>query len=224
MKLAWIAAGLLLQAGAVSAQPQAPIWQGVYSTGQAARGEATFSSLCASCHGAALAGGPSGGLRAPALAGDDFFARWDATSLNRLFRTIRDSMPRGAAGSLNDEAAVELVAYVLRYNGFPAGSAELTAQPALLDTLLVAPKPGAPRPVTNFSRVDVTGCLSRTPNGRWVVTSASGERIRLVGAAPFKVDAHDGGRVDVAGLIRRDPAETLLTVTAVKATGTRCGT
>ena len=201
-----------------------PVWQGVYSDGQAARGEATFSSLCAGCHGTALTGGPTGGQRAPALAGDDFFARWDATSLNRLFRTIRDTMPRGAAGALTDEAAVELVAYILRFNGFPAGSADLTSQTALLDKLLIAPKPGAPRPVTNFSRVEVAGCLSRTSNGRWIVTGAANERVRLVGAAPFKVDAHAGERVEVTGIIRRDPSETLLTVTGVKATGARCGT
>jgi cytochrome c553 len=216
--------GFAVQAQAPAGDTGGPVWRGVYSAEQASSGATTYASMCASCHRDDLTGGPSGGATAPPLAGDAFFARWDATSLNRLFRTIRETMPRGSGGSLSDEAAVELVAFILRFNGFPAGATALGPQPALLDKLLITPKPGTSRPVTNFSVVQVTGCISQAPNGRWVLTDDTNQRYRLVGAAPFKVDARAGERVRATGLIRRDPAETLLNLTDVAPSGARCGT
>ena len=216
--------GVALHAQAPAADAGGPLWRGVYSAAQSSSGATTYASMCASCHRDDLTGGPSGGATAPPLAGDAFFARWDSTSLNRLFRTIRETMPRGSGGSLSDEAAVELVAFILRFNGFPAGATALGTQPALLDKLVIAPKPGTSRPVTNFSVVQVTGCISQTPTGRWILTDAASQRFRLVGAAPFKVDARAGERVRATGLIRRDPSETLLNLTDVAPSGARCGT
>ena len=46
---------------------------------------------------------------------------------------IQTQMPETAPGSLTDEEAVDLVAYILRMNGFEPGVSELAADPEALD-------------------------------------------------------------------------------------------
>src|SRR5258706_16393252 len=55
------------------------ITQGVYSAGQAARGQQLYKAQCAACHGNAL----EGTIGAP-LAGESFLADWSARSLVNL--------------------------------------------------------------------------------------------------------------------------------------------
>src|SRR4029077_7728512 len=92
-------------AGGSTAYAQTPapagLWAGVYSAPQAEKGEATFSSLCSRCHNPDLSGGQVGAAYAPALGGGKFIARWESNTVDRLFHTIRDTMPRGTPGMLN---------------------------------------------------------------------------------------------------------------------------
>ncbi len=44
-------------------------------------------------------------------------------------------MPESAPGSLSPDEAVSLVSYILRLNGFEAGSSELAADPAVLGAI-----------------------------------------------------------------------------------------
>jgi hypothetical protein len=46
---------------------------------------------------------------------------------------------------------------------------------------------------------------------------------RLVSAAPFGLDARSGAKVRVKGIIRRDPDETLVNLTAVDTIAAGCG-
>ena len=75
------------------------------------------------CHSADLAGlGDS-----PPLAGPFFTSNWRGNPVNQLIGFVRENMPMTAPGSLTEEAAVALVAYLLSMNDAQAGGAPLTA-------------------------------------------------------------------------------------------------
>src|SRR4030095_7230367 len=112
------------------------IWDGVFTTAQAQRGKAALlQNGCNGCHGAELAGD-----RGPSLKGDRFIAAWENGSVNRLFSKIRDTMPPLNAEQVPANTKVDIVAYLLEVNGFPAGSSELALDPAALDALQIVKK------------------------------------------------------------------------------------
>ena len=81
-------------------------------------------------------------------------------------------MPRGAAASLGDAVYLDIVAHVLRENGFPAGDGELTAE-ALSGLQVIPGRAKPPPPVGDFSYVEVVGCLTPGPENTWLLTNAS---------------------------------------------------
>jgi PQQ-dependent dehydrogenase (methanol/ethanol family) len=95
---------------------------GWFTTEQAARGKAFFTSSCASCHGTALQGGAG-----PALAGANFFGNWGGKPLSALYAFEHSSMPLTSPGSLSQQEYADITAYLLEQNGFAPGSAPLTA-------------------------------------------------------------------------------------------------
>jgi mono/diheme cytochrome c family protein len=99
------------------------VWDGVYTTSQASRGEAAYRANCASCHGTKLEG--KGDV--PALTGREFTWGWDFTGVDNLFETILFTMPAGQPGRLSADREAEILAYILKANGYPAGSRELPA-------------------------------------------------------------------------------------------------
>src|SRR4029453_12508747 len=117
------AAGLLFTCVVVvrAQNPEPRIWQGVYSTAQADRGQTAFNSSCLRCHGDKLQGNT-----APALAGDRFFTTWGSEPIASLFAKIRDTMPPNFGTSIDDQVKLDIVAYILRTNGYPSGPGELT--------------------------------------------------------------------------------------------------
>jgi mono/diheme cytochrome c family protein len=88
---------------------------GVYSAAQAARGREIYLLNCVSCHTPASHAGP------------EFVTKWDGKSLAELFDYIRTSMPKSDPGVLSRREYVNVLAYLLRMNGMPAGAAELAA-------------------------------------------------------------------------------------------------
>src|SRR5207253_9095739 len=96
------------------------IKEGVYSAGQASRGQHLYQTQCAECHGKALEGASG-----PPLAGDTFLSNWSAQSLANLVGKIQKTMPFNLPGSLSRSQSTELAAYVLQAGKFPAGRAEL---------------------------------------------------------------------------------------------------
>ena len=96
---------------------------GVYSEEQATRGAASYDTSCAGCHRPDL-----GGANGPALRGERFARIFAGKDLKTLYTKIATTMPRGAAASLGDAVYLDIVAHVLRENGFPAGDSELTAE------------------------------------------------------------------------------------------------
>jgi alcohol dehydrogenase (cytochrome c) len=95
---------------------------GVYTAEQANAGRATFQSTCAPCHQADL----KGGTDAPQLAGSNFVNTWSTRTTADLFARIRYTMPQNSPGSLSDQDALNLAAFILQSNGAPAGTAALT--------------------------------------------------------------------------------------------------
>jgi mono/diheme cytochrome c family protein len=218
------------------------IWAGVYSTAQASSGETTYAALCSRCHNPDLSGGQVGASSAPALAGEKFMARWESNNVDRLYRTILDTMPRNAPGTLSEPSALALTAFILKSNGFPAGPESLNVQSAL-ERVAFVPKDGlvVARPVGDFALVEASGCAERSADG-WVLLratqpvaarggalTASGasvdlgdQTIRLVSAAPFQSSLASGRAVRVKGIIRNGPGQTFINLTGVAAFGASC--
>jgi mono/diheme cytochrome c family protein len=99
------------------------VWDGVYSSEQAKRGQALYSKACASCHRADLEGhGPT-----PSLAGAEFRDRWDGQTLDDLFEKMQATMPADHPGSLSREDNAAILAFILRSNEMPAGEKDLPA-------------------------------------------------------------------------------------------------
>jgi mono/diheme cytochrome c family protein len=103
------------------AQTTRALWDGVFTDAQADRGAGEYVQHCAVCHGAAL----EGNGEAPPLTGQ-FVADWAGTTLADLNDKIRDTMPLNAPGTLRPTIAADILAFVLKANGAPAGSNELS--------------------------------------------------------------------------------------------------
>ena len=125
----------------VVAQGNRTVADGVYTTAQAARGQAIFDMQCKACHGATLGGGLG-----PPLAGAGFLSVWAKSSLADLVDKIHHTMPANNPGTLSRAQATDLAAHVLKTNGFKAGSAELTPDDSLKQIALVAPPAPANAP------------------------------------------------------------------------------
>jgi mono/diheme cytochrome c family protein len=109
---------------AQSATDRRTVWDGVYSTDQARRGRQQYVGACASCHKEDLGGD---GVT-PGLAGKEFLEGWDTQTVEDLFTRIKTTMPADRPGSLADPDYLDVVAFVLRENGFPSGPGELARQ------------------------------------------------------------------------------------------------
>lgn len=229
---------LVCRAPGVSAQgPAAPIWNGIFTNEQAERGKANFAQSCVRCHGADLAG-----QTAPSLSGNRFVTAWENENLYKLFVKIRDTMPPNFGTILTDEAKLDVMTYILRSNGFPAGSEELKVDPETLEGIQVVRK-GASQVVGNFSVVRVIGCLATGPNHTWTLNEttdpvlsrdqpstpeelqraekmpAGKQSFRLVSVGAFDAQQHSGHRVDIKGLIYRDDKEARINVTSLQMVG-----
>ena len=100
-------------------------------------------------------------------------ANYAGKDLKTLFTKVATTMPRGAPGSLGENVYLDIVAHLLKENGFPAGSRELTAE--ALDGIRVMPgQPKPPPPIGDFSYVEVVGCLTAGPSEH--VAADAGER------------------------------------------------
>src|ERR1700722_8774874 len=88
-------AGTVSGAAAQQASADRKVWDGVFTTEQAARGKPRFEASCSRCHNNELIGSERG----PALKGNGFLSKYENDSLAALFTLIRDTMPRdGGAG------------------------------------------------------------------------------------------------------------------------------
>jgi len=226
---------------ALRAQDTSRIWQGVYTAAQAERGKTVFNTTCLRCHAVDLSG-----TTAPALKGDRFQSSWGGGMIDSLFGKIRDTMPPNFGTLLDDQAKLDIVAYILQTNGFPAGASELKPDSSDLATAQILKK-GEQASVQNFSLVQTVGCLSSGPNNTWMLTRTAdpvttrddvpSERglataasrplgtktYRLISVVPFKPDSQKGQKVEARGLIYTESGDERINLTSLKAIGTSCG-
>ena len=120
--------------GVNAAQGGHSVWDGVYTTAQAERGGAFYAKECASCHGEGLMGQD----QAPGLIGSQFLATWNGQTVGDLFEQTRKSMPLEAPNSFSRQEYLDVVAFMLRANGFPAGKTELPRATADLTQLSIS--------------------------------------------------------------------------------------
>jgi mono/diheme cytochrome c family protein len=127
-----IAVALIVWTTALThAQGTRTVRDGVYTDAQAARGQAIYQKQCASCHGAKLEG-----LQGPPLVAEVFLSHWTPQPLSDLAGKIRNTMPAGASGTLTPQQSSDLVAFILKSGGFPAGKTDLAADEATLGTIM----------------------------------------------------------------------------------------
>lgn len=96
---------------------------GDYTPSQARRGRDVYTHHCAKCHGSQLKG-----QAGPALAGKKFQSsiEFSGMSAKQLLSFISMQMPYDKPGSLSQTQYEDVLAYILRRNGYPAGTRRLT--------------------------------------------------------------------------------------------------
>jgi len=215
---------------AQTANPSRTVWDGVYTEAQAARGTTAYGQSCAGCHALATEG------KAP-LVGDPFWKSFAQKNVGYLLEFVSTYMPNGNPGSLTEPTYRDIVAVMLKSNGFPAGTTELG--PSTIAGVQIVPKDGSTElPANALARV--VGCLAR--NGAdWVVTSATvperAERVAASGedatrplgnrrlALKFvvtKLDTLAGSRVAVSGLLIGEGGVDGINVTTVNRVAPKC--
>ena len=219
------------------------IWDGVFTTAQADRGKAALlQNGCNGCHGADLLG-----ERGPSLKGERFIKAWENGSIGRLFTKIRDTMPPLNAEQVTPSTKVDIIAYLLQENGFPMGLAELSVDPDTLESLQIVRKGTDSTRAPNFALVQVVGCLTQDPNGRWILTNSTDpavtkeeaatptglkaaetiaigtETFELVSVVPsFKPETHKDHRMEARGLLYREPSYAELNLTSLTMIASTC--
>jgi mono/diheme cytochrome c family protein len=217
-------------APAQTTTPRRTVWDGVYTEAQAARGMMAYGQSCAGCHALATEG------KAP-LVGEAFWKSFAQKTVGDLLEFVSTYMPNGAAGSLSASAYQDIVALMLKSNGFRAGTAEL--RPNTIDGVQIVPKDGRTElPANALARV--VGCLARS-GADWVVTSATtperaervttsaedaakplGSRTMALKFVLTRLDALAGSRVVVSGLLIGEGGADGINVTAVNRVAQKC--
>jgi len=206
--------------------------QGVYTAAQANRGQKVYETQCTTCHREA-------GGNAQVIVGERFSRSFADATLQTFFNTIKTTMPRSAPGSLTDGEYTDVVAHMLRLNGYPDGMNELA----------IADMPGIKIPGQggnlDQALVQIVGCLGR--NGRVWTLSAATDPVRTREPDPAKDDEAakldalaPGGRtfrlqqvfsgpagwtdqrVAAKGFLSQTGGEDRVTVTSMRPLSTKC--
>jgi|APSaa5957512535_1039671.scaffolds.fasta_scaffold256436_2 mono/diheme cytochrome c family protein len=124
--------------GAAAQAQETNILAGVFTEAQAARGEEVYQAICAVCHGEDL---NTVDDESPSLTGFTFNFSWNGKTLAEKFEIVRDTMPSGNPVVVNEQSKIDIIAYILGFNGFPAGDQELGLDLAILGQITVVPAP-----------------------------------------------------------------------------------
>ncbi len=143
------------RAPATAAAP-APQADSFYTEDQARRGQVLFGKVCTPCHTATPVF-PAARLkgRGFALGSQKIFIDLGGRyalkypSVYHLYRRVRDSMPSYDSTSVSPLDKVDIVAFVLKMNGFPAGATPMPADTTAMKTLRIANAEKGFEPVFN---------------------------------------------------------------------------
>jgi mono/diheme cytochrome c family protein len=206
------------------------VWDGVYTEAQAERATAIFGSNCSNCHTLTSEGNRP-------LSGDKFWEGFTQKTVGDLLKFVSTSMPNNNPGTLPAASYNDLVALILKSNGFPAGTAEVT--PDAVATVQIIPKDG-PGELPANTLVRVVGCLSKSGSD-WVLTSATmPERVDKTGVGPedatralgdrtatlkfvlTRLDPFVGQRMSVSGILLGAGGANGINVTTVSKVADTC--
>jgi mono/diheme cytochrome c family protein len=207
------------------------VWDGAYTDAQAQRATSVFGSSCSNCHTLGADGNRP-------LSGEKFWAGWTQKTVGDLLAYVSKNMPNGAAaGSLPAATYNDLVALVLKSNGFPAGTTEVS--PEAVASIQIVPKDGSTE-LPSGTLVRIVGCLTKGASD-WVLTNATApQRIdkaavsaddatRPLGDASValkfvltRLDAFVGQRVSASGLLMGPGGKDGLNVTTVNRVAETC--
>jgi mono/diheme cytochrome c family protein len=232
--LLFVATLFLASAGDALLQGQAQtqtVWDGVYTDAQAARATTVFSSSCANCHTLETQGNRP-------LIGEKFWDGWTQKTVGDLVTYVRTNMPNGAnAGSLPAETYNDLVALILKSNGFPAGRTDLS--PETVAKVQIIPKDGSSE-LPAGTLVRIVGCLTKSGTD-WVLTNATapqraekagvaaedatralGDRTMALKFLLTRIDSFAGQRMSASGLLIGPGGRDGLNVTTVNRVAESC--
>lgn len=105
------------------------VWKGVYTEEQATRGDTEHQNNCSTCHGTEK------------YAGDAFQRNWVGRTVFDLFDQIKTTMPDDNPGGLSAQQYKDIVAYILKTNGIPAGTDSLPGDPEAMRLIKIDAKP-----------------------------------------------------------------------------------
>lgn len=207
------------------------VWDGVYTDAQAERATATFSSTCSRCHTLGADGNRP-------LSGDKFWEGYTQKTVADLLAFVSKNMPNGQGGTLPAATYNDLVALILKSNGFPTGTTELT--PETGTGVQIIPKDG-PGELPANTLVRIVGCLAPKSGSDWTLTNATDPvRVEKTGvgaedatlalgtkttALKFvltRLDSHVGKRMSVTGLLLGKGGVDGINVSTVNRVGETC--
>jgi len=103
------------------------VGSGAYTEAQALLGENVYKATCSSCHV------PSD------QAGEQFKLNWFGRTVFDYFINLKKTMPDDNPGGLSDDEYTRVVAYILKLNGFPAGTDSLSADSTAMQRIRIGP-------------------------------------------------------------------------------------
>ena len=106
-----------------------------YSSDQAARGKKYYEKYCAECHGKEFKGGVNGG---PVLRGVKFLETYfNGAPASWLYEFMYYMMPPDQAGRFSRKKYTDMMAYIMKKNGFKAGGEPLPSDIETLENLIM---------------------------------------------------------------------------------------
>jgi len=156
------AKGPTTKAPATQTKPGRTVLDGVYTPAQAARGEAAYTKTCAECHDLSFDGTP--------VEGSGFIDNWREFPLDVLYIFISTTMPEDNPGELSEDSYRDVLAYILKRNGYPEGRSDLTTD-VIKSTTMVGLD--GPKPLASEMIVKTVGCFTAGPDNTWDLAQSS---------------------------------------------------
>lgn len=125
---------LLLAPISTNAQQLISTSQGVFSEEQVRLGEAQYRSSCSRCHGPNL---ERTDPEAANLTGAAFDLLFVGQTMRERYERIFYTMPVNNPGSLDANVALNILVYILAFNGVPAGEDDLPFDLDLLEAITI---------------------------------------------------------------------------------------
>jgi mono/diheme cytochrome c family protein len=114
--------------------PARTVRDSVFSDAQADRGAGVFSEICSQCHSLDQFRGDAG-----------FLKNWEGRTFLDVFQQLSSTMPNDNPGGLSRRQYVDVMTYLLREGGHPAGRADLSVGESSLKAIMIVPPAGRGR-------------------------------------------------------------------------------